>query len=209
MKTPFVWACRLFMLPAAALFTDRIEGRENIPEKENFIAAINHINGLDYWFIGNVLKKRLRSLRFVGAMDTIRTAVLSGLLYYFSEPILINRKTGDRGAIMTKMMDCLKDGDIVVLFPEGDTNRKKELLRGKTGVAEIALRSGRPVLPVGLRRIPHSPKRIVSIGKPLRFSNREWNKGNDRQYYTILRKTTDTVMREISKLSKKPYNHGD
>jgi 1-acyl-sn-glycerol-3-phosphate acyltransferase len=209
MKTPFVWACRLFMLPAAALFTDRVEGRENIPEKENFIAACNHINSLDYWFIGNVLKRRLRRLRFVAALDSIRTAAQSGLLYYFSEPIIINRKTGDRKVILKKMMDSLKSGDIIVLFPEGDTNRRKELLKGKTGVAELALRSGRPVLPIGLRRLPRSTRRVVSIGKPLNFSKREEDKKNDERYYEVLRKTTNTIMRKISMLSKKPYNHGD
>ncbi len=209
MKTLFVWFCRLLTLPAANLFTDRIEGRENIPQQGSFIVASNHIDSLDYWFIGNVLKEKLRSLRFVGALDTIMTAVQSGLLYYFSEPIIINRKAGDRKTIMEKMISCLEKGEIVVLFPEGDTNRKRGLLRGKTGVAELALRSGCPVLTIGLSRVPYSAKRIVSIGKPLRFSEEEGISEDNGRYYKLLRKTTDIIMREISILSKKPYIYGD
>lgn len=57
MKTFFIYFCELFAFPIVGLFTKQIEGKENIPSENNFILASNHLNSLDYWFIGNALKK--------------------------------------------------------------------------------------------------------------------------------------------------------
>ena len=56
MKTFFIYFCELFAFPIVDLFTKQIEGKENIPSEDYFILASNHLNSLDFWFIGNVLK---------------------------------------------------------------------------------------------------------------------------------------------------------
>lgn len=209
MKTFFVYFCRLFTFPIARLFTKHIEGKGNIPQEDNFIIASNHINSLDYWFMGNALNERLEDLRFVGALDNFQTLLQSGLLYYSAETIAINRKKEGREGMLKKIVESLENKKSIVFFPEGDTNRKKWLLKGKTGIAEVALKTGVPVIPFGMRAAENSFKRIIEIGKPMYFPEEQkllkQVENNQEKYYTLLRKVTDEIMEEISKLSQKPY----
>lgn len=211
MKTVFVYFCRFFVFPIINLFTKRIEGKENIPQEESFILASNHLNSFDQWFIANSLKERFKSLRFLVAMDNLIIFLQSGLMYYMAEAIVINRKEVDRNKIIGKLIESLRNKEIIIFFPEGDTNRKKELLKGKTGVADLTLRAGVPVVPFGMRRSKNPLLRIIEIGKPLYFPEEQRlmkQIGDESEkYYPLLRKTTNQIMREISKLCQKPYNY--
>ncbi|MCP6719575.1 MAG: 1-acyl-sn-glycerol-3-phosphate acyltransferase [Patescibacteria group bacterium] len=211
MKILFVYLYKLFVLPIAGLLTKRIGGKENIPQKKSFILASNHINSLDYWFIGNTLRGRAKDLNFVAAMDDLKTFIQSGLLYSVSNIIAINRKKEGREGIIKKIVESLRNEKIVVIFPEGDTNRKKELLKGKTGVAEIAIKAGVPVIPLGMGKAKGSFRRIIEIGEPLYFSREQKllkeTEGNQKEYRVLLRKTTDQIMQRISKLCQKPYKY--
>ncbi len=209
MKTLFIYFCKLLVFPIISLFTKEIKGKENIPQENTFIIASNHINSLDYWFIGNALQERLRILRFVGAMDNLKILLQSGLLYYAAETITINRQKEGREKINKKMIENLENEKVIVIFPEGNVNREKELLRGKTGVAELALKAEVPIIPLGMRKEKNSFKRIIEIGKPLYFLKERvllnQIKNNQEEYHSLLRKTTNKIMQNISKLSQKPY----
>lgn len=114
---------------------------------------------------------------------------------------------------MAKLQELLNDNKIVVIYPEGNANKGKELLRGKTGVAELSLRSGAPVVPLGIRKAENSFKNIIKVGKPMYFEEEkklvEKTAKDSEEYYSLLRKITDNIMREISKLSGKPYIYGN
>ncbi len=199
MKLFFYFLCKFFFFPIADFFTQEIKDIDNIPWTNSFILVSNHINGLDHWFVGNLLKKRIRDVHFVGAMDNIKLFFQSGLLYYLSEAIIFNRKKVDRKSIVAKMAECLKNNKIIVIYPEGNSNPKKELLKGKTGAAELALKTGFPILPVGMAKAKSFGKRIIKVGKPMYFSKEQG------EYNLLLRTTTDKIMREISNLCSKPY----
>jgi len=211
MKDIFIYFCRFFAFPITSFFTKRIEGKENIPQEESFILASNHLNSFDQWFVANSLKKRLKSLRFLVAMDNFRVFLQSALLYYMADAIIVNRKKIDRRKIIGKLIKSLRKREIIIFFPEGDTNRRKELLKGKTGMADLALRTGVPVVPFGMRGSKNPFLRIIEIGKPLYFPEEQRlvkQIGDESEkYYPLLRKTTDRIMREISKLCQKPYNY--
>lgn len=214
MKTVFVYFCNFISSPfLESFFIEKVEGRENIPKSNSFILASNHINGKDHWFIANILKERLKDTRFVGALDSFKTMLLSGPLYYFSNAITINRKKVDRKHILGKLIKNLKQNKIIVLYPEGNSNNKPELLRGKTGIAELVFKTGVPVLPIGIQRVKNSIKRILRVGKPLYYSEEKKvakNIENDKEKYSLLlRKVTDNIMEEISSLSGKPYPYGN
>ncbi|MCP6718574.1 MAG: 1-acyl-sn-glycerol-3-phosphate acyltransferase [Patescibacteria group bacterium] len=207
MKTALVYFCKFISSPfLESFFIEKVEGRENIPKNNGFILAPNHINGKDHWFIASILKEKLKDMRFVGALDSFKTMLLSGLLYYFSNAITINRKKVDRKYILGKIIENLKQKKIIVLYPEGDSNDRKILLKGKTGIADLALATGAPVVPVGMQSSKTSYKRIIKIGKPLYYSKQEIE-NKPENYNQVLRKITDQIMREISRLSQKPYNY--
>ncbi|HVM41353.1 MAG TPA: lysophospholipid acyltransferase family protein, partial [Acidimicrobiia bacterium] len=99
------------------------------------------------------------------------------------------------------------------IYPEGTRSRDGDLHRGHTGVARLALRSGAPIVPVGLvgtrdvqppdRTLPRFFQPItVKFGTPIdatRFAGRE----DDRM---VLRQITDEVMFEIRALSGQRYS---
>lgn len=211
MKTVFIYFCKFFVFPIINLFTERIEGKENIPQEESFILASNHLNSFDQWFIANSLKERMKSLRFLAAMDSFAIFLQSGFMYYLAEVIVINRKKADRGTILKKLIKSLKNKEIIVLFPEGDTNRGKKLLKGKTGVADLALKTRVPVIPFGMRRSKNPFLRIIEIGKPLYFLEEQklmQQIGDESEkYYPLLRRATDKIMRKISRLCQKTYDY--
>lgn len=191
--------------------TERIEGQENIPKKGGFIVAANHISGWDHCFIGDVLEERIKDVRFIGAMDSLKTFFQSSLIYYLSNTITVNRKKVDRKALLRKMINCLENNKIIVIYPEGASNEKKELLKGKTGAAELILKTEVPVLLIGTRRLENSKKRIIKIGKPFYFSaaREEAKNIKEEDQHLFLRKFTNDIMEEISKLCQKPYKYGN
>src|SRR6185436_9159675 len=76
--------------------------------------------------------------------------------------------------------EALRGGSVVGIFPEGRVNDEPSMLRGRTGVARIALAAGAPVVPLGLwgtqTRWPRSglrwrlllrPRVAVEIGAPV------------------------------------------
>jgi len=137
-------------------------------------------------------------------LDSKWQALQWGWFYWLAETIPINRKAEDKRRVLDKALEVLKKGGIIIIYPEGKRNRKKELFEGKTGVAELAVKSGAPVIPLGLIYKNNNPPRLpvrINIGRPLYFRKSE-NCQN-------LREITDKIMREIAKLSEKTYGYGD
>ncbi len=209
MKISFVYFFKYISSPIIEkFFLERIEGRENIPST-NFILASNHIDGKDHWLIMNLLKERLKDVRALAAMDSLKILIISSVLYYFTNAIKIDRRKINRKSVLDKVVKHLKENRIIVIYPEGNSNNEKNLLKGKTGVAELTLKTGVPIIPVGIKKIKNSIKRVIKVGKPLHYlKEREVAKNieNDKEKYSLLlRKVTDNIMKEISKLSQKPY----
>lgn len=214
MKLIFLYFCKFISSPVVQkFFLEEVEGEENIPKHGNFILAPNHLDGKDHWFISSILKERLKNVRFIGAMDNLKTLFLSGMLYYFAGTIKIDRRKIDRKNVLEKIISNLRENKSIVIYPEGNSNNKKILLKGKTGVAELALRTGVPVIPIGIKTVNNSFKRVIKIGKPLYYLKEKEvakNIKNDKEKYSLLlRKVTDNIMREISQLSQKPYQYAD
>jgi 1-acyl-sn-glycerol-3-phosphate acyltransferase len=201
---------KIFISPIVKLFTKELSGEKNIPPKNGLIIVSNHNDSFDHWFIISTLPGRLKDIRFVAAsLDKLKTLLLSSIIYWLGKPIIIDKKNGKREAFLAKIQGALENNQIVVIYPEGDTNKKSQLLRGKTGVAELALLTNYPVLPIGLKRTKKPLQTIVNIGQVIDLTEErkslEIIQGNERAYYLLLRETADKIMREISKLCKKTY----
>ena len=202
MKKIFTLFCKFTVFPFLRFFLKEVEGKDNIPFKNNFILVSNHIDGGDHWFLLLILQERMEKLHFIGAMDSVKIFFQSALLYYLSDTIVINRKNIKRKDLVERVMGYLKKGEIIIIYPEGGTNKEATLLKGKTGMAEIAIKSGLPIVPVGILREENSRKRIIKIGEPLFFKK---SSQSNMRYELLLREVTDRLMRAISKLCGKPY----
>src|SRR5262249_20063789 len=119
----------------------------------------------------------------------------------------------NRAAVLDRAVEALQNGFPVIIFPEGNSNHNPELRVGKTGVARLTLRTGLPVLPIGIsgtrgatawRALIWFFSLIapchVEIGSPLVFPKTDVNDDETQ----LLRTTTDDILRRISELSGKP-----
>lgn len=212
MKTAFIYFLKLFVFPILKLFIQERKGEKNLPKHNNFILASNHISGRDPFFIGIILEDRLKNVRFIGAIKSLKTFLHLKIFYYLSDTITIKimkKKPINREKFIEKVIKYIEAGEIIVIFPEGDTNRTKVLLKGKTGVAELALKARVPVIPMGIKKEALLLKRSIKIGKPMYFSE-EYQlakkiENNKDEYNLLLRKITDRIMKEISQLCDKSY----
>jgi 1-acyl-sn-glycerol-3-phosphate acyltransferase len=130
-----------------------------------------------------------------------------------------HRLTQRRRSVVDNCLERLTAGGSLGVFPEGTRNRSTDqLLRGRTGLGEIVLRSAAPVVPVGLRfpaterlgRLPRLGRIILAIGKPLHFQEERRRasglQASDRR--ALARDVVTQVMSEIARLSGKEYPAG-
>src|SRR5439155_16897854 len=114
-------------------------------------------------------------------------------------------------AAIDAAVGALRDGKLVMLFPEGTRSPDGRLYRGKTGVARIALEAGVPVIPVGVigtfelwpyaRKVPRSGQVTIRFGEPLHF-DRFFDTPTDR---FVLRSVTDVIMYATMMLTGHEY----
>lgn len=210
MKRSFIYFSRIFVFPFLKACIEEIDGKENLPKEGNFIIASNHRSHTDSWLIMYALDGRLKKVHFLGSKEGISGFIKNTILYYFAETVSVDRKHVKREKILNKLEDMLKKDRIVIIYPEGNSNMKTELLRGKTGVAELALKTGKPVIPVGIYKKDKLSKYVIKIGEPIYFPKEKELFGktvkDSQDYRFILREVTDRIMVEISKLCKKSYN---
>jgi len=125
----------------------------------------------------------------------------------------LRRERAQRSAL-TVSTGLLAEGKSVGIFPEGTRNQDPErLLRGRSGVGALALRSGAPVVPIGLRypaaarlgRPPRVGRLCLSIGTPLRFSagDAELSPSSLPSERWAPRRATEQIMTALARLSGK------
>ncbi|AXK45915.1 lysophospholipid acyltransferase family protein [Brachybacterium saurashtrense] len=189
------------------LWNPRVSGLENVPREGGFVIASNHLANIDSFVLPVVLP---RQIRFV-AKDTLWTHKgLRGwiLRWFFNavESVPVDREalSSGKGALQAGLT-ILRDGDGFAIYPEGTRSKDGLLHPGKQGAAWLALESGCPVVPVGLKGTQHMfshliPRRgtmTVRIGTPIAVEEIDptASKGVRR------RLLNERVMEEIQKLS--------
>ena len=199
MLTPVLGVC----------FRVKVEGRENIPRRGPVILACNHRSFLDSIFVPLVLRRRVTFVAKAEYFDDPKTA------WFFRGvgQIPIRREGGSAGErALASATEVLNAGGVFAIYPEGTRTRDGFLHRGHTGVARLAIRTGTPIVPVGLigtdevqpvdKRMPNLFRRVtVRFGEaldPERY-------GDMDQEHLALRELTDEVMYEIGQLSGYEY----
>jgi 1-acyl-sn-glycerol-3-phosphate acyltransferase len=137
------------VLPLArAYFSWRFEGLETIPRHGPAIVACNHASYLDPIVNAYAVVRAGRRPRFLAKVELFRTPVLGWALAGANQ-ISVDRAHGG-GEALLRAEAALAAGEVVVIYPEGTvTDRDDGLpMRGKTGVARLALASGVPVIPM-------------------------------------------------------------
>ncbi len=123
----------------------RVTGRKNIPARGAAILAPNHIADCDPPFVALSV---YRPLWFMAKRELFEIPVL-GKLITFAQSFPVERDAPDRAALK-RAQELLRNGQIVVVFPEGHLSQGGELQPLLPGATMLALRAKVPVIPVGI-----------------------------------------------------------
>lgn len=195
--------------PLLLLLTKRDwRGAENIPADGGIIVAANHVSEIDPLIIGHFLVDQRRAPRFLAKAELFRTAPLKWIVEG-AKQIPVYRHAADASAAVAPAVDALRQGECVLIYPEGSATRDPELwpMKARTGVARVALLSGAPVIPIAMwgpeailpykaRRPKLFPRRTMQIlvGPPVDLSA-----FMDRPMTAdLLRAATDAIMRRVA-----------
>jgi 1-acyl-sn-glycerol-3-phosphate acyltransferase len=191
-----------------AWFNWRFEGLEHIPREGPLLIACNHVSYFDPLAHGYMLVKAGRRPRFLAKKELYGNWLLRHLLEG-ARQIPVERGSGSTAPIEAAMK-ALRDGEAVMIYPEATTTKNSDFtpMQGKTGIARLTLASSVPVLPIAVWGSQHVWQRDgahslkfgrpiwVKAGPPLDFSPFE----DEREDPAVLRKVTDQVMDELTRL---------
>jgi 1-acyl-sn-glycerol-3-phosphate acyltransferase len=199
------WIVSKTIVPWVRRHIRSVVGLEHLPTHGPVILAANHASWIDPLLLGSVVYRAVnRKVFFIAA--TGKYHGLGGL------PIT---KT-ERGAVILTALRVLNDGYPLGIFPEGKTNHNRELMPGKTGVARLAIWSGVPVVPIGIKGVcGTNPLRAIwsfltarhislSFGEPIKFNIQPVGQLDQAE----LDRATNSIMEQIALLSGKELNHG-
>jgi 1-acyl-sn-glycerol-3-phosphate acyltransferase len=184
-----------------------VEGLEHIPEGPAIFCP-NHVSVLDSFFLPLVLPRRITYVGKAEYMDSWKTKYVFPAIGM----IPIDRGGGSAGErALSAAARVLDRGELFGIYPEGTRSRDGVLHKGHTGPARLAVRTGAPIIPVGLigtREVQPPDARFpkprvpvtVRIGRPIDAEQRPHPDDRLR-----LRQIIDEVMFEIRELSGQEY----
>ncbi len=128
----------------------RIEGAlDEIPREGPVILAANHISNADAVILGAWLTKSLgRRIHWLGKKEMFDWPVV-GYVARNGGIHPVDRGAADVDAFRTAER-VLREGHILMIFPEGTRSPTGELQKPKDGLAMLALRTGAPIVPIGI-----------------------------------------------------------
>jgi 1-acyl-sn-glycerol-3-phosphate acyltransferase len=198
------WVVKGVLTPILRLgYRIRVEGRGTLPVTGPLILAANHRSFLDSIFIPLVVRRRVTFVAKAEYFDSKKTA------WFFRGvgqiPIRRGGGTASERALASAT-EVLEQGGVFGIYPEGTRTRDGFTHRGHTGVARLALRTGAPIVPVGLlgtddcqptdRKLPRLFRTVrVRFGTPIRPERY----AHDAEGIAA-RQLTDEVMFEIVQL---------
>lgn len=124
-------------------------GAEHLPAEGGFIAAANHMTEIDPITFAHFLYDSGFAPKILAKAPLFKVPVLGPILRATGQ-IPVYRNTSDAGRSLDAGVKALEDGECVAVFPEGTLTREPDLwpMKGKTGIARLALTTRVPVIPV-------------------------------------------------------------
>jgi 1-acyl-sn-glycerol-3-phosphate acyltransferase len=193
----------MMKLALVSLTCWRVNGKENVPRNGPLIVVSNHLSMVDPPLLSASIPRRIV---FMSKEELFRSWGRVFVRAFGAFPV--HRGTLDREAIR-QAMRVLNNGQVLGIFPEGGRNKSHALEKAELGAALIALRSGAPILPVGIsgtenvkgpRMIFRQPRITVTIGQPFYLSENKERPTRER-----LVEATDVIMRRIAEVLPSHY----
>ena len=199
------WGARLV---AGAVARLRIEGDiDAIPRHGPVMLVANHASNADPVVVGAFLTPRLgRRIHWLGKRELFDWPLV-GWAARRGGVHPVDRSTADLDAFRLARR-ILDEGHVLMIFPEGTRSPDGVLREPKDGAAMLALRTGAPVVPIGVadsdrlwprgRLLPYPGRRVtMRIGQPFRLADDVAGQPAGRAAKTA---ATTALMRRIAAL---------
>lgn len=197
----------VILLAARVWFRPVVSGADRVPSAGPVILAINHLAVIDSFVVALMVPRRVA---FLAKQEYFKGA--RGVLFRALGAVPVNRQHSRAAlAALEVAGDILGRGEAFAIHPEGTRSLDGRLHRGRTGVAQLALASGAPVVPVAVIgtdraqppgiRIPRPRRITIRFGEPLDFQRYQGMDGAP----AIRRAITDEIMYAILELSGQKY----
>lgn len=192
-----------------------VEGYENIQEIEGpCIFVCNHLSNADGIILNRVLKQF--DPTFVAGIKLAGEPVTKlGLRVTRTIPIKPN--SADKEAL-TKVIKTLKEGNNIMIFPEGTRSRSKSMMEAKKGILLIARMSKAKIIPLGMwgteellpinkdgdmgKETFHEAEVKINIGKPIENIPKK-DKDEDKHQYE--ERCLKHLMKHVAELVPESY----
>ena len=200
MRLVYRFGHHLFRAGGVSLFDLKLIHGEKLVEDGPMLVASNHVSYLDPPMIGCLYRKEIYYLA--------RKSLFVGPAKWFYEnwnSIPVDQDNPDFTSLK-KIVRLLKDGNRVLIFPEGNRSPDGTLQRGEAGVGLVVAKARAKVQPVRIfgahealprgASFPRKSRVRVVVGDPIEFTKEDFAvKG--REAYQAL---SDRIMDEIGAL---------
>ena len=154
------WMRGVFMVNRVLMQTAEpdFRGQEHLPDDGPVLVAPNHVSLADPFVVGRYLHGARRLPRYL-AKEELFGQPLVGTVLQRSGQVPVARGGPDAAQSLRAAASALRDGQCVVVYPEGTVTTDPEMwpMRGRTGVARLALATGAPVVPLAQWGAQHLP----------------------------------------------------
>jgi len=190
----------LAKLLAKIIFRFRVIHPERLPQSGGLILAANHQSYFDPPLVGICSNRAVHYL----ARKTLMEWPFFGPLFPDMNVIPVDRDGNDMSALKT-VIRKIKEGEGVVLFPEGTRSRDGNLQPGQAGVGLVIAKTLAPVVPVrifgsyeafprGSKGVKLHPIRVV-IGEPIHFTKEDVANADRETYRQLSQRVMDAIAR--------------
>ena len=167
----YTFAKAVFWFLFRVIYRVRVSGCENIPAEGAFLLCGNHIHAFDGAL---VLAFTPRRLALMAKKELFKNPILA-FLFRAGGIFPVDREAAADMAAYRHTLKQLEAGSGLLIFSQG--TRMKDFDNAKSGVAMFALKSGAPIVPVGIRGSYRPFSRLtMRIGQPIPMTPYEGRK---------------------------------
>lgn len=130
-----------------AFIGHRWEGFDKLPD--GCIIVTNHMTEIDPFVVAHAIYSNGKYPRFLAKQSLLKLPVAGWLLKQTGQ-VPVDRGGAGAGASLEAATELLARGGVIGIYPEGTLTRDPDLwpMKGHTGAARLALKTGAPVVPV-------------------------------------------------------------
>ena len=197
----------------------KANGMEKIEEvKSPIIFISNHLSNADGIVMSRILKDH--NVTFVAGVK-LTDNKLTKLGFHVVKTIHIKPNSADKEA-MSKIINTLKQGNNIMIFPEGTRSRTGKMIEGKKGLLLMAKLSKATIIPMGIwgteKLLPINDNNMASekfnyadvninIGEPIVLSSKNIDEDKNQYHDRVMHEIMTSIAQLLPEQYRGVYSH--